>query len=142
MNGRGDGHGGETSHISGRPPGYDAHPEYEVTLEPTSTRVRVVAGGRVIAETDAAMRVRETGHEPLYYVPLEDIDWSALERSTHTTWCPFKGDASYWNVVLRGGERIENVLWCYERPYSRVAALGEYAGFYAERVEHFEVRED
>jgi len=113
---------------------YHRHPGYRVDLEPGPSRVRVRALGEWVADTTRSLVVRETDHEPVVYLPLDDVRADRLDRTTHTTFCPFKGDASYWS--LRVGERVlENVLWGYERPFDEVAGLAGFVAFHADRVD-------
>jgi uncharacterized protein (DUF427 family) len=113
---------------------YDRHPDYRVDLEPSARRVRVLAGGEPIADTTRSLIVRETRHEPVVYVPLADVRADVVERTSHTTFCPFKGDASYWTVRV-GGVVLENVMWGYEKPFDEVAGLAGFVAFYPDRVE-------
>ena len=113
---------------------YHEYPDYRVDLEPSDESVRVRIGGELIAESDRALVVRETKHDPVTYVPLEDVRQELIEPTSHTTFCPFKGDASYWTV--RAGDRVEeNVIWGYADPFEQVAGLKGYVAFYPDRVE-------
>lgn len=113
---------------------YDRHPDYRIDLVPSARRVRVLAGGEPIAETTRSLIVRETGHDPVVYLPLADVRADVVERTAHTTVCPFKGDASYWTVRV-GGVVLENVMWGYEKPFDEVAGLAGFVAFYPDRVE-------
>jgi uncharacterized protein (DUF427 family) len=80
------------------------------------------------------LTVCETKHEPVVYFPREDVRFEALERTDHKSFCPFKGEASYW--TLRVADRAEeNAVWSYEDPFDEVAGLEDYVAFYADRVE-------
>jgi len=110
------------------------HPDYRVGFEPCAKRVRVIASGTALAETTRVRLMRETRNVPVYYFPREDLRLDLLERSDHTTFCPFKGDASYWTV--RVNDRVEdNVVLGYEDPFQEVADLKGYVSFYPDRVE-------
>ncbi len=114
---------------------FSTHPNYRVDLEPGPRRVRVVFNGETIADSGKALIVRETAHEPIYYFPRDDVRLELLERTEHHTFCPFKGNASYWTV--RAGDRVaENAVWSYEDPFEEVAGLANYMSFYEEQVEH------
>ena len=89
-------------------PGLD-HP---ITIEPNAGRVRVVAGQAVVTDSERALILREQGYEPVYYFPPEDVDFSLLEPSEHTTYCPYKGDAGYYSIPA-GGDRSKNAAWQY-----------------------------
>lgn len=103
-------------------------------LEPAGARLRVVLGGVVIAETERGLRVLETSHPPNYYFPPDDVRGSALEPSSASSFCEWKGTASYYTV--RSGERVEaDAAWCYPRPTRPFAALAGYVAFYAGRMD-------
>ena len=113
---------------------WSKYPDYEVALEPNAERVRVYFGGELVADTRAALVVRETRHAPVLYLPRADVHFEHLERTEHSTVCPFKGEASYWS--LRAGRDVsENAVWSYEDPFEEVAGLAGYLAFYEDRVE-------
>ena len=114
-------------------PGFEAHPNYEVTITPTTSRVRVLVGDAVLADTAHALTVTESRHRPVWYLPMADVDQSRLTATDHSTYCPFKGHASYWSVDDgRGG--LENVIWGYEDPYAECEPLKGFVSFYTDRV--------
>ena len=109
-------------------------PDYRVDLEPSAERIRIRFDGETVADSRKTLVVRETKHDPVIYFPREDVRFELLERTRHQTFCPFKGDASYWS--LRVGDRIEeNAVWSYESPFDEVAGLKDYIAFYPDRVE-------
>jgi uncharacterized protein (DUF427 family) len=113
---------------------YARFPDYRVDLDPSAERVRVRFEGELIADSAHTLVVRETKHSPVIYFPREDVRMDRLERSDHQTFCPFKGEASYWS--LRADERVEpNAVWSYEDPFPEVAGLKDYVSFYPDRVE-------
>jgi uncharacterized protein (DUF427 family) len=109
-------------------------PDHPITIEPTGERVVVRAGDRVVAETERALTLQEAAYNSVQYVPLEDVDQTVLRRTDHHTYCPFKGDASYYTVVTPDGE-IENVVWTYEEPYAAMREIAGHVAFYANRVD-------
>jgi len=109
-------------------------PDHPISIAPHQGHVTVRAGGRTIAETDAALVLKEEGYPPVLYVPRADADMAALEHSDHRTWCPYKGDASYFSIA-GAGEAGHNAVWTYEAPHDAVAAIGGYLAFYTDRVE-------
>jgi len=111
-------------------PGYAEHPEHTVTVKPFRGRVLVKAAGKVIADSERALELKEADYPPVYYVPREDADMQALSRTELHTRCPFKGEASYFSVI--GG--TENAVWSYEQPYDEVTAIREHLAFYPNRV--------
>lgn len=114
------------------------HPDHRVELEPHPRRVRVTLGGVVVADSERALRVLETRHEPAVYFPREDVRMDLLERTEAETFCPFKGEACYWTV--RAGGRVEqNAVWSYEDPFDEVAWLKNHLSFYTDRLSLEEV---
>jgi uncharacterized protein (DUF427 family) len=120
-------------------PGFAKRPEYRVDLISEPRRIKVVFGGVTIADTGAALRVEETGHGPVYYIPEKDVRLDLLHPTEHHTRCPYKGEASYWTIELPAGsgpkERSENAVWAYPAPYDEVSGLAGYYAFYPNRVD-------
>jgi uncharacterized protein (DUF427 family) len=116
-------------------PGRD-HP---ITVERNPSRVVVTLGGKVIADTTDALTLREAGYRPVHYIPRKDVDMAALTRSQHSTYCPYKGDASYYSIPA-GGARSVNAIWTYEDPYEAVAAIRDHLAFYPDRVDTIDER--
>jgi len=112
-------------------------PDHPITITPNPSRVVVTAGGEVIAETRAALTLREADYPPVLYVPRADADLSALERTDHQTYCPYKGDASYYSIRSADGSG-ENAVWTYEAPYDAVAEIKDHLAFYPDRVDSIE----
>jgi uncharacterized protein (DUF427 family) len=113
---------------------YHKYPDHRVDLEPRDGRVTVRCGGEVLVDTAKALVVNETRHDPVLYFPREDVRMELLERTDHETFCPFKGEASYFSIVA-GERREENAVWSYEDPFDQVAGLKDYVAFYPDRVE-------
>ena len=111
-------------------PGLD-HP---ISIERNPTRIVVTVAGRVIADTRNALTLREADYPPVQYIPREDVDLSQLKRTDHTTYCPYKGDCSYYSVPA-GGKKSVNGVWTYEDPYLAVAQIKGHVAFYPERVD-------
>ena len=115
-------------------PGLD-HP---IDIEPTDGRVRIRLGGRVVAESADALTLREASHPPVQYVPLADVDPSVLEPSSHTSYCPFKGKATYYS--LRVGDRVvPDSVWTYVDPHDAVAPIKDHVAFYVDKMDSVEV---
>jgi uncharacterized protein (DUF427 family) len=115
-------------------PGSD-HP---ITISPTDGKVRVTVAGRIVADSTRALRLDEKGYPPVYYLPRGDADMSLLARTTHYTYCPYKGDCTYYSIPI-GGTKSEYAVWTYERPYEAVTDIKEYLAFYSSRVDAIEV---
>ncbi len=94
----------------------------------------VTLGGQVIADTRAALTLREASYGAVHYIPRKDVDMTQLQRTAHATYCPYKGDASYFSIPA-GGARSADAVWTYEAPYESVAAIKNYLAFYPDRVD-------
>jgi uncharacterized protein (DUF427 family) len=104
-------------------------PAHRILFEPHPRRIRAELEGRTVLDTIGGRLLHESNILPRLYVPLEDFDASLMERTDHTTHCPFKGDASYWSV--RAGDRVaENAIWAYEDPLPDASWLAGYASMY------------
>jgi uncharacterized protein (DUF427 family) len=111
-------------------------PDHPITIENNPAQVRVWAGGKLIADTQNSVTLREASYPPVEYLPLEDVDSAVLERTEHSSYCPYKGDASYYSIA---GEPVgENAVWEYLEPSPSVAELKGRVAFYPERVERIE----
>jgi uncharacterized protein (DUF427 family) len=113
--------------------------DHPITIEPNGSRVIVRAGGRVIADSQAALTLREASYPAVLYVPREDVDMSLLTPTDHRTYCPYKGDCSYYSIPA-AGERSKNAVWTYESPYPAVKAIAGHLAFYPDRVDSIEVK--
>ncbi|TNC27759.1 DUF427 domain-containing protein [Amycolatopsis alkalitolerans] len=107
---------------------------HPITVEPTVGRVVVKAGGRIIAESTAALTLRESTYPPVQYIPLSDVDPAVLEPSDAKTYCPYKGEASYYSLSVPGQE-APNAVWTYETPYDAVSDIASHVAFYPDKVE-------
>ena len=117
-------------HKRGKIPG----PKHPIAIEKNQSRVVVTVGGRVIADTRDALTLREADYSAVQYIPRCDVDMAALTRSEHTTHCPYKGDASYYDIPA-GGDRSLNAVWAYETPFEAVGEIEGHLAFYADRVD-------
>jgi uncharacterized protein (DUF427 family) len=114
-------------------------PDHPIAIEPNPARVVITVAGRVVADTRHALRLREADYPAVQYIPREDVDLSLLERTDHHTYCPYKGDCSYFSIPL-AGERGVNAVWTYEEPYDAVATIASHLAFYPSRVDGVEER--
>jgi uncharacterized protein (DUF427 family) len=114
-------------------------PDHPITIAPNPKRVVVTLGGEVIADTTAALSLREASYPAVHYIPRGDVDMALLERTAHASYCPYKGDAAYYSIPS-GGERSANAVWTYEAPYEAVAAIKDHLAFYPDRVDGIEER--
>lgn len=113
-------------------------PDHPIEVTPDTSHIVVRIGGRVVADTRSALTLREASYPPVHYIPRKDVDMSLLERTDHQTYCPYKGDCSYYSIPL-GGDRSVNAVWTYEHPYDAVAPIKEHLAFYPTRVDEISV---
>jgi uncharacterized protein (DUF427 family) len=109
-------------------------PNHPISIEANPSRVLVKVGGKVIADTRDALTLREASYPPVQYIPTRDVAMAELTRSEHTSYCPYKGNASYYSIPA-GGDRSVNAVWTYEAPYEAVAQIEDYLAFYPDRVD-------
>lgn len=109
-------------------------PDHPISIGPNRSRVVVKVGGKIIADTSNALTLREASYPPVQYIPRRDVDMAALTRSEHTTYCPYKGDASYYSIPA-GGDRSRNAVWSYETPFEAMAQIEGHMAFYPDRVD-------
>ena len=112
-------------------------PDHPITITPNPNRVVVTVGGHVVADSRAALTLQEAAYAPVLYLPRADVDMTRLERSAHSTYCPYKGDCAHYSIPA-GGERAVDAVWTYEQPYEAVAAIRGHVAFYPDRVDSIE----
>jgi uncharacterized protein (DUF427 family) len=112
-------------------PGYRKHPDHLITTNAAGVRVQVKFNGEVIADTRDAVELHEGDYPVVYYIPRKDVRMDRLVRSSHETYCPFKGQASYFSLV----NGPANAVWSYEQPYDEVAVIRERLAFYPDKVD-------
>jgi uncharacterized protein (DUF427 family) len=111
-------------------------PEHPITVEPFTGQVRVTYAGHTVADSSGALELREASYPPAYYVPLADVDHAALRPSDTTSRCPYKGLASYYDVIdPHTLQAIDDAVWHYREPYPAVSEIAEYVAFYPNKVE-------
>jgi uncharacterized protein (DUF427 family) len=116
-------------------------PDHPITISPADTSVTVSFQDRVIAKTDHALVLQESTYRPVYYLPLNDVDQGVLQPSSHATYCPYKGDASYYSLRDHEGYEgdddsvAENAVWTYVTPYDAVAEIAGHVAFYPDKVD-------
>jgi len=109
-------------------------PDHPISIQRNPARVVVSVAGRVIAETRNALTLRESDYSPVQYIPREDVDFSQLEGSNHATYCPYKGDCSYYSISA-GGKKSVNAVWTYDDPFPAVEQIRGHVAFYPDRVD-------
>ncbi len=108
-------------------------PDHPITISPNPRRVSVSAAGSRIAETGAALTLREASYPAVQYIPRADAEMALLVPSEHRTHCPYKGACSYYSIPAAGAAGV-NAVWSYEAPYPAVAAIAGHLAFYPDRV--------
>jgi uncharacterized protein (DUF427 family) len=114
-------------------------PDHPIAIEPTPGRVVVTVAGKVVADSGAALTLREANYPPVQYIPMKDVDRALLQPTDHSTYCPYKGDCSYFSIPA-GGERSANAVWSYKMPFDAVAQIRDHVAFYPNRVDSIEQR--
>ena len=116
-------------------------PRGRIMLHPFGGRLRVRLAGATLLDTSRAVLLHETGHLPVPYVPLADVDTSLLQSSKTKTECPFKGEARYWHATV--GDRHErDLVWSYAKPLEGVAGIADHVAWYPDRVDALLVEDD
>jgi len=105
-------------------------PDHPITVGKNPDRVVVKVGDVVIADTRDALSLQEANYPAVQYIPRADVDFTRLERTEHQTYCPYKGDASYYTIL----PNLVNAVWTYEQPYDAVADIREHVAFYPDKV--------
>ena len=123
-------------------PGFGKYPGHRISTKPAGVRVQVKFNGEVIADTRDAIQLEEsmggsTVAPIVYYIPRKDVKMALLARSSHQTYCPFKGQASYYSLV----NGPENAVWTYEQPYDEMLAIKGLLAFYPDKVDSIAIRE-
>lgn len=111
---------------------------HEIAISSVKDRVRVIYNGITVADTTRALQLKEGALPPVYYIPREDAEASALERAEHRSYCPFKGEAAYFTLSANGKTAV-NAVWSYEEPFPAVAGIRKYLAFYPSKVDAIEV---
>ena len=108
-------------------------PDHPIVVTKNPKRVTVSVNGKMIASTTGALSLKEASYPAVQYIPRADANMAMLERTDHSTYCPYKGDASYFSIPL-AGERGVNAVWSYEHPHDAMREIKDYLAFYPDRV--------
>ncbi|HXC56554.1 MAG TPA: DUF427 domain-containing protein [Rhizomicrobium sp.] len=108
-------------------------PDHPIAIAPAKGRVVVRFGGETVADTTAALELREASYPAVLYIPRRDARLEHYARTAHTTHCPYKGDASYFTLTA-GTAKAENAVWSYETPFPAMAAIKDHLAFYPQHV--------
>jgi uncharacterized protein (DUF427 family) len=112
-------------------------PDHPIAITPSDRRVVVKVAGQVIADSTAALRLQEANYPAVLYIPRADVDMSKLQRTENMTYCPYKGDCSYFSIPS-GGDKSTNAVWSYDEPYASVSSIKQHLAFYPSRVDSIE----
>ncbi len=106
--------------------------EHPITISPTQAKVVVRVGDEVVAESTSALTLQESTYPAVQYIPVADVS-AGLSPTATATYCPYKGDASYYSLATAGGE-ITDAIWTYAEPYPAVAEIAGHVAFYPNKV--------
>lgn len=109
-------------------------PDHPIALAAAGKRMRVMFRGEIVAESYNALIMHEASYPPVVYFPRGDVRMEKFARTEHHTWCPYKGEASYY--TLAGAQ--ENTVWTYETPFEAVEGIRERIAFYPNKVDAIE----
>ncbi len=121
---------------AGSAPGFAKHPDYRVIVEPCPRRVRVEFNDEFIADSTEVLVLLESNHVPVYYFPADQVRLDLMERTERTTFCPFKGEASYRSLLV-GDKEAEDAVWCYQTPFDEARAIKNHLAFYWNKVDRW-----
>lgn len=107
-------------------------PDHPITIAPAAGAWSAHFDGQLIVRSARALVLTEATYPPVIYFPRQDADMAKLSRTSRSTNCPYKGDASYFSVG--GGEGGQNAVWSYEAPYPAMAEIAGYLAFYPNKV--------
>ena len=108
--------------------------KHPIDIRPLGHRATVTVAGQTIADSGDAIVLAEASYPPVIYFPRKDVKMELLKRSVHSSYCPYKGDASYFDIP-GGGERSANAVWTYENPHESVKEIRDLVAFYPDRVD-------
>jgi uncharacterized protein (DUF427 family) len=115
-------------------------PDHPITVAFNPKRVQVEYKGHTIADSRRALVLKEASYKPVQYIPRQDVDMAYMSRTEHHTYCPYKGEASYYTLLM-DGDFAENAVWSYEDPYPAMSEIKDYLAFYPNQVEIRELDE-
>jgi len=107
---------------------------HPITIQPTGARVTVRVGGVTVADTARALSLAESTYPVVQYIPIQDVDQGLLRRTDTQTYCPFKGEASYYSVATPDGTTEPDLIWTYEEPHDAVKEIAGHVAFYGNRA--------
>jgi uncharacterized protein (DUF427 family) len=109
--------------------------DHPITITPTDGRVKVRVNGEIVADSRHALTLQESTYPAVQYIPFADVNQALLRRTDTATYCPFKGDASYYSVISLAGVAVDDAIWTYEQPYDAVAEIAGHVAFYPDKAD-------
>ena len=113
-------------------------PDHPITIAADPKRYQVLYAGHVVVDSKRALALKEASYKSVLYFPREDADMAFFARTDHHTYCPYKGEASYFTLDM-DGRIAENAVWTYEEPYPAMEQIRGLIAFYPNQVEIREV---
>ena len=116
-------------------PGFQKNPDYPMLVSDPVHLASAALNGVTLAKTKNAIRISENTYDAVIYFPRTDVDLSTLRSTETSSFCPFKGTASYWAAAAaEGGQATSDIAWSYENPFDEAHAIREYIAFYTSNV--------
>ena len=109
--------------------------DHPISVTYKDTPVRIILAGVPVLAARSFLELREATYPPVAYMPRDQVDMSMLERSDHTSWCPYKGEAAYYHIRRPNGDVVENAVWTYETPFPAVAEIVGALAVYPNKVD-------
>jgi uncharacterized protein (DUF427 family) len=116
-------------------PVHEPGADHPITVAPTGKHVTVRVNGEVVADSDSALTLQESTYPAVQYIPIGDVVQTALTSSDTTTYCPYKGDASYYHVTTGSGDTVDDAIWTYVQPHPAVAGIAGHVAFYPDKAD-------
>jgi uncharacterized protein (DUF427 family) len=113
-------------------PGHQQHSEHKIRVSPAGLRMAVMLGNEVLAESSDVLKLEEDGYPVRYYFPRADVRMDKLQPSATTSYCPYKGDAGYYNVAVNG-RSLPDAVWTYAQPYDERRDLAGRLAFWDDK---------
>jgi len=119
------------SKIKQKKSAWSQYPDYRIDIEACEKSIRVIYDGKTIADSQHSLLLKEQDHAPVYYFPRKDVRMDLLHPTAKTTFCPFKGEANHWALII-GEQHIAVAAWSYGAPFNEVKKIKAYIAFYPE----------
>ncbi len=116
-------------------------PDHPITIEAANNRWRARFAGHVIADSNDALILQEANYRPVVYFPRADVAMEFMSRTDHSSFCPYKGEAAYYTILM-DGQFAENAVWTYEEPFPAMDAITGRLAFYPDKVEVYEIADE